>query len=83
MAGNVWEWTLSEYGDYPYDPKDGREKLEGERARVLRGGSWGDPAGRARCSFRIWLAPGLRGWFIGFRVVASPFFALDSDSSEL
>jgi formylglycine-generating enzyme required for sulfatase activity len=83
MAGNVWEWTLSGYGDYPYDPKDGREELEGERARMLRGGSWIDPAGFARCAYRGGNDPDFRDGSVGFRVVASPFFPPHSDSSEL
>lgn len=42
MVGNVWEWTASIYADYPYDPLDGRESLEGssDTERVLRGGAF-------------------------------------------
>jgi formylglycine-generating enzyme required for sulfatase activity/energy-coupling factor transporter ATP-binding protein EcfA2 len=83
MAGDVWAWTRSEYGYYPYDPKDGREKMQGDRARVLRGGSWFYPADFARCASRLRFDPDARHWDIGFRVVASPFFAPNSDSSGL
>ena len=51
MAGNVWEWTCSLWGEgfaapefgYPYDPQDSRrENLDaGDNIlRVVRGGSW-------------------------------------------
>jgi len=38
---------------------------------VLRGGSWDDFQGFARCAGRNWNAPGDRFYFIGFRVAAS------------
>jgi formylglycine-generating enzyme required for sulfatase activity len=42
LAGNVLEWTRSEYRDYPYDPNDGRETPDSpaEKAFTLRGGGW-------------------------------------------
>jgi formylglycine-generating enzyme required for sulfatase activity len=93
MAGNVWEWTRSLWGKdwqeasfgYPYVLNAKRENPDAptEVARVLRGGSWDDPAGDARCAFRYRYGPFGRGRGIGFRVVASPFFPLNSDSSEL
>jgi formylglycine-generating enzyme required for sulfatase activity len=53
MSGNVWEWTSSKYMPYPYDPQDGREDLEGEDDRTLRGGSWKSIEFRLRCAHRL------------------------------
>jgi formylglycine-generating enzyme required for sulfatase activity len=52
MAGNVWEWTRSVYRDYPYDPGDGRESLEGGESRVLRGGAFLSGPLVVRCAVR-------------------------------
>ena len=41
MAGNVWEWVISLQRSYPYIPHDGRESLNEEGIRLMRGGSWG------------------------------------------
>ncbi len=78
MAGNVWEWTRSLYGErwgeplaYPYDPDDTkREDLDAGNYvyRVVRGGVWNDGRGDARCAFRGWDLPDER-YFTGFRVV--------------
>ena len=83
MAGNVWEWTSSLWGEdyqkpsfgYPYDPKDGRENLDAPNTvlRVLRGGSFYD-ALYVRCAVRGSYSPGLRDDNFGFRVVVSPGF---------
>jgi iron(II)-dependent oxidoreductase len=82
MAGNVWEWTLSLWGEewyqpafgYPYDAGDGREDLEAEDrvARVLRGGSFAYDARFARCAYRYKGFPQNYSDGIGFRVAYSP-----------
>jgi len=74
MAGNVWEWCRSRYVGYPYDPDDGREDLEGDARRVLRGGSFRNLEWYIRCADRYWLDPGLRSYDWGFRVVDAPGF---------
>jgi formylglycine-generating enzyme required for sulfatase activity len=74
MAGNVWEWTRSIYRDYPYDPDDGRENLEAEGVRVLRGGSWRLTRDFARCVVRNRHYPDDSRYYIGFRLVSPVLF---------
>jgi iron(II)-dependent oxidoreductase len=80
MIGNVWEWTRSLWGKrfsepdfpYPYDPDDRkREFLEAgnDEFRVVRGGSWLNNRGRARCAFRLGYHPNAQYVSLGFRVV--------------
>lgn len=58
MAGNVWEWQVN-YFDKDHDSSS------------LRGGSWGDDGGYARCAARYRFGPGCRRDHIGFRVSLS------------
>jgi iron(II)-dependent oxidoreductase len=77
MAGNVWEWCSSLWGEdaskpsfvYPYRADDSRENLEAGGLRVLRGGSWrNDNPGLMRCAYRDGGDPA-RGYETrGFRV---------------
>ena len=54
---------------YPYRPDDGREELEGDDSRILRGGSWAsdNPAAVCRCGYRFWYFPWGRDNLGGFR----------------
>jgi formylglycine-generating enzyme required for sulfatase activity len=88
MAGNVWEWTRSLWGKdygkpdfrYPYDPGDGRERLDAPNnvLRVLRGGAFWGGLGDARCAARRWHYPDSRNDHRGFRVVVRP--CMDSET---
>jgi formylglycine-generating enzyme required for sulfatase activity len=73
MAGNVWEWTRSLYGDYPYDPGDGREDLDagGDVRRVVRGGAFNSTVNGVRCAYRYRSSPYPCHFSYGFRVVVS------------
>lgn len=79
LAGNVWEWSRSLWGDYwreakyrhPYLAEDGREDLTAgsDVLRVVRGGGWNDLQNYARCAYRNGARPDLRYNNLGFRVV--------------
>ncbi len=69
LAGNVWEWTSSQYRLYPYNPMDGRENITDDGKRVIRGGGWGSKGIQLRCANRGEEKPYFRTNIIGFRVV--------------
>jgi formylglycine-generating enzyme required for sulfatase activity len=72
MLGNVWEWCSSVgYSEalYPYRADDGREDLDHDVVRALRGGSWNDDRGVACCACRNYGVPVIFYYSIGFRVV--------------
>jgi len=71
LGGNVWEWTLSHYRDYPYDPEDGRNDKDTDDPFVVRGGSWGSVRQGARAAYRDRYRPDGFGDLLGFRVVVS------------
>lgn len=89
LSGNVWEWCQTRWWDekgqpypQPYRGDDGREGLEGDMPRLLRGGSWYNNAQAARCGARGRNLPYLRLAYRGFRVVLSPWSSLASDPSD-
>ncbi|CAG0931645.1 Serine/threonine-protein kinase Pkn1 [Thermoflexales bacterium] len=82
MVGNVWEWTVSLWGldlfqpqyRYPYQPNDGREKLDAPPAvyRVVRGGAFNSRQGSVRVAYRYWFDSRARSDSVGFRVAVAP-----------
>ena len=73
MAGNVWEWTRTLWGfEYPYNPEDGRDKLDNNSPRVVRGGSFDLYERYVRCAVRYYRYPSHLSRFSGFRVVVAP-----------
>jgi len=71
MAGNVWEWTNSQYWGfgYPYVPSDGRENMSSSDSRTLRGGSFNESAAGVRCAVRHGYGAEFDSQHYGFRVV--------------
>jgi formylglycine-generating enzyme required for sulfatase activity len=72
MHGNVWEWTADWMGVYsaalqadPLGPERGTE-------RVIRGGSFLNPAENLPSSYRSSLRTGKHWHMVGFRVVLRP-----------
>ncbi len=71
MGGNVWEWTLSRDQPYPYEVGDGRNDVDAEGARILRGGSFDAGPLRTRTTARAHAATRETARDLGFRLVLS------------
>jgi formylglycine-generating enzyme required for sulfatase activity len=78
MSGNVWEWTRSVWGSYPYptdlDGRKTREYLEVREGvrRVRRGGAFFSSPRSVRCTVRLGSGPYPHGGGMGCRVVIRP-----------
>ena len=70
MSGNVWEWTSTAYLDYPYTQQD-EQTNNRDLTRVVRGGSFDDPAINLRSAFRDDWGSTFSYLFIGFRCAFS------------
>jgi formylglycine-generating enzyme required for sulfatase activity len=72
MSGNLWEWTYSLYGPYPYQATDGREAgADDGDNRALRGGSWFSTEHFLRTTARAQGGEGDANDYFGFRCARS------------
>mgnify|MGYP001459903933 FL=1 len=70
MAGNVWEWTCSEYDpNYGGQEQNCSSRRSDDGQRVVRGGSWNNGPGDLRSAKRMPRNPEHRDAMTGFRLV--------------
>ena len=72
MHGNVFEWCLDWYGNYPSTAVTDPQGAASGWHRVFRGGCWDLSAQYCRSAFRSSNPPSYRDDDIGFRVVLAP-----------
>ena len=72
MHGNVNEWCSDWLGDYGSGPDTAPTGAVSGRARVLRGGYWGNNARYCRSAYRYPAGPDGAFYSVGFRVVVVP-----------
>ena len=73
MIGNVWEWTLDDFGPFPgfdVDPYAEYSKPWFGTRKVLRGGCWATCSRLIRSTYRNFYEPDRRDVWAGFRTCA-------------
>lgn len=66
MHGNVWEWCLDDYRNYPGDDSP---QSEANQYPVIRGGNWYVHASECRSAVRARLPAASHGNMLGFRII--------------
>lgn len=82
MNGNVREWTRDWYGNYIRRPVTNPLGASQGAGRVMRGGSWRDPAPLCRSASRQTVDPSLRTNYTGFRVALTNIKPPSTDSKQ-
>lgn len=68
MAGNVTEWTTTEYNLYPGSKASFDDKSKGNK--IVRGGNFNSPTKKLESTVRAWQPPDFKDPRVGFRVAA-------------
>lgn len=68
MHGNVWEWTLDWFADYPATELKDPTGPSGGTFKVFRGGGWNHAIEMARSRNRFMMPPTNGIYFVGFRI---------------
>ena len=69
MSGNVWEWVKDWFAFYAIAGLEKSKNLKNSNEKVVRGGSWYNPAYYVNLGMRFKLDPNIKLNSVGFRCV--------------